>query len=78
MMLHSLWNYNPLNNDEWGDSWNQENFSWFGQTDRTPAALAKAAKEGPDALLNVGARTLDAVEVCSILSPSFPCPTTGG
>lgn len=69
--MRSLWNYNPLNNDDWGDSWNQENFSWFGQTHRTPARLAAAALEGEDALLNVGARALDAVEVRLLPSSSF-------
>ena len=57
----SLWTYNPLNNDEWGDSWNGENFSWFSTTDVTRAALDSA--EGEDARLNVGARVLNAVEV---------------
>lgn len=27
----SLWNYNPDNNDQTGDGWNGENFSWFSR-----------------------------------------------
>lgn len=60
----SLWTYNPLNNDTWGDSWNGENFSWFSMSDRTEEALERAEKEGgEEARLNVGARALDAVQV---------------
>ncbi|KAL8276134.1 hypothetical protein RQP46_011465 [Phenoliferia psychrophenolica] len=69
LVSFNLWNYNPLNNDRWGDSWNQENFSWFGQTGRTPEALAEASTRGPDAVLNVGARTLDAVEASPLPFP---------
>ncbi|GAA5872896.1 hypothetical protein JCM1840_005882 [Sporobolomyces johnsonii] len=65
----NLWNYNPLNDDTWGDSWNGENFSWFSTSDVTPAALEaaerRAKEEGEDvemARFNVGARVLDAVE----------------
>jgi hypothetical protein len=63
--LHaSLWNYNPENDDSYGDDWNGENFSWFsnlrsghqstssGQT----LVLAQHAKE-----LDLGGRILDAV-----------------
>lgn len=72
----SLWNYNPLNTDEWGDSWNNESFSWFSTSAVTEERLERAAKlaaeEGEDetmAMLNVGARILDAIEVgCSIKS----------
>ncbi|GAA6062034.1 hypothetical protein JCM10212_005467 [Sporobolomyces blumeae] len=66
---YNLWNYNPLNTDEWGDSWNGENFSWFSSSDVTEARLAdasrRAVERGDDegmARLNVGARVLDAVE----------------
>ncbi|GAA5959872.1 hypothetical protein JCM21900_005989 [Sporobolomyces salmonicolor] len=65
----NLWNYNPLNDDTWGDSWNGENFSWFSTSDVTPAVLKaaerRAKEEGEDvemARFNVGARVLDAVE----------------
>ncbi|KAI5480839.1 glycoside hydrolase family 5 protein [Pseudohyphozyma bogoriensis] len=63
LVSFNLWNYNPLNNDEWGDSWNSENFSWFSLSDVTKDALDHALKTGgEDARLNVGARVLDAVE----------------
>jgi hypothetical protein len=62
----SLWTYNPINNDTWGDSWNGENFSWFSLSDRTPEAMA-AVRDRPEwEQLNVGARVLDAVEVRSL------------
>lgn len=70
----SLWNYNALNNDEWGDSWNGENFSWFSQSDVTPEALKAAEDGGEAARLNVGARALDAVQVRLSRSPSLTSP----
>lgn len=63
---YSLWTYNPINNDTWGDSWNGENFSWFSLSDRTPEALAAVRDEPEWQQLNVGARVLDAVEVSSL------------
>ncbi|KIJ34283.1 glycoside hydrolase family 5 protein [Sphaerobolus stellatus SS14] len=33
----TLWNYNPDNVDDHGDSWNGENFSWFGMSHRRSA-----------------------------------------
>ncbi|GAA5943957.1 uncharacterized protein JCM15063_006127 [Sporobolomyces koalae] len=66
---YNLWNYNPLNTDEWGDSWNGENFSWYSATDATPDRIKiaedDALRSGEDpamAKLNVGARVLDAIE----------------
>ncbi|TNY21435.1 cytoplasmic protein [Rhodotorula diobovata] len=67
----NLWNYNPLNNDEWGDSWNGENFSWFSLSDVSPAALKAAEDGGEAARLNVGARVLDAVQ------RPYACKTAG-
>lgn len=63
---YSLWTYNPINNDTWGDSWNGENFSWFSLSDRTPEALAAVRDEPEWQQLNVCARVLDAVEVSSL------------
>ncbi|SCZ96082.1 BZ3500_MvSof-1268-A1-R1_Chr8-1g09992 [Microbotryum saponariae] len=60
LISFNLWNYNPLNTDQWGDSWNAENFSWFSQSDMTRAKFNAAKSE--DERLNVGARVLDAVE----------------
>ncbi|KAM0749528.1 glycoside hydrolase [Meredithblackwellia eburnea MCA 4105] len=78
----NLWNYNPLNNDEWGDSWNSENFCWYSESDRTPAALKAVEGKGEDERLNVGARVLNAVErpyACKVagipLSTSFEMTT---
>ncbi|GAA6017473.1 hypothetical protein JCM11491_006836 [Sporobolomyces phaffii] len=66
---YNFWNYNPLNTDEWGDSWNGENFSWYSTSgvteERLEAAGKHAAERGEDevmAMLNVGARILDAIE----------------
>ncbi|GAA5851965.1 hypothetical protein JCM8547_000111 [Rhodosporidiobolus lusitaniae] len=68
----NLWTYNPLNDNEWGDAWNGENFSWFSSSDRTDTALEQAEKEGgEEARLNVGARCLDAVE------RPYACKTAG-
>ncbi|GAA6010167.1 hypothetical protein JCM10207_005648 [Rhodosporidiobolus poonsookiae] len=68
----NIWTYNPLNNDEWGDSWNGENFSWFSLSDVTPEKLEQAEREGGEqARLNVGARALDAVE------RPYACKTAG-
>ncbi|KDE05055.1 hypothetical protein, variant [Microbotryum lychnidis-dioicae p1A1 Lamole] len=60
LISFNLWNYNPLNTDQWGDSWNAENFSWFSQSDMTRVKFDAAKSE--DERLNVGARVLDAIE----------------
>ncbi|BGP11918.1 hypothetical protein JCM10049v2_007838 [Rhodotorula toruloides] len=67
----NLWTYNPLNNDEWGDSWNGENFSWFSLSDVTPQALKAGEDGGEEAWLNVGARVLDAIQ------RPYACKTAG-
>lgn len=72
----SLWTYNPLNNDQWGDSWNGENFSWFSLSDVTPQTLAAAEDGGEEARLNVGARVLDAVQVRCEASRGAACLLT--
>ncbi|GAA5899696.1 uncharacterized protein JCM6883_005961 [Sporobolomyces salmoneus] len=66
---YNFWNYNPLNTDQWGDSWNNENFSWFSTSavseERLEEAKKLAGEQGEDAemaVLNVGARILDAIE----------------
>jgi hypothetical protein len=83
-----LWNYNPLNSDQHGDSWNEENFSWFSSSDVTEERLEAASKlaveHGEDetmAMLNIGARILDAIEVSNPFSfftrfPSRPQSST--
>ena len=49
-LLHSmLWNYTPDNDNEWGDQWNQEDFSVFSvdqQTDPTDIQSGGRAVEG--------------------------------
>ena len=57
-LVRSLWNYNPENDDIYGDFWNAENFSWFSnQRARKPSAsLAQT-----DATLDEGARILESV-----------------
>ncbi|KAJ7243602.1 glycoside hydrolase [Mycena haematopus] len=35
----TLWNYNSYNDDERGDSWNGENFSWFSRRRALPPSL---------------------------------------
>lgn len=72
--LCSLWTYNPINNDTWGDSWNGENFSWFSLSDRTPEALAAVRDEPEWKQLNVGTRVLDAIEVSPLRSLTDSVP----
>lgn len=55
MIAYTLWNYNPLNNDEYGDSWNFENFSIFNAGKTESDTLKVHA--GP----YIGGRALDAV-----------------
>jgi hypothetical protein len=54
---HSLWNYNPDNDDVRGDNWNGENFSWFSRA----RAECSASLAQTDARLDAGARILRAV-----------------
>jgi len=39
LLSFTLWNYNPDNTDEHGDSWCGENFSWFGNAHRRSQKL---------------------------------------
>ncbi|VDB96739.1 unnamed protein product [Peniophora sp. CBMAI 1063] len=55
----TLWNYNPDNDDERGDDWNGENFSWFSQSRASPEAR-NALEQSSDAL-DKGGRILEAV-----------------
>ncbi|KAF7319648.1 Glycoside hydrolase family 5 protein [Mycena chlorophos] len=55
----TLWNYNPYNDDEAGDSWNGENFSWFSKRRALPASLLYFEQDAPS--LDQGARILNAV-----------------
>ncbi|KAF7343271.1 Glycoside hydrolase family 5 protein [Mycena venus] len=54
-----LWNYNPYNDDERGDSWNGENFSWFSRRRALPASLLYYEQDAPS--LDQGGRILSAV-----------------
>ncbi|KAJ6588126.1 glycoside hydrolase family 5 protein [Mycena capillaripes] len=55
----ALWNYNPFNDDQRGDSWNGENFSWFSRRRALPASLLYFEQDAPS--LDQGARILPAV-----------------
>ena len=57
ILLYSLWNYNPDNDDARGDSWNGENFSWFSNS----RAHVRSALAQDGEVLDAGARILDAV-----------------
>lgn len=59
MTIRSLWNYNPANNDQDGDDWNGENFSWFSGGRGLPASLLYYEQSSPS--LDNGARILPAV-----------------
>ena len=69
LSIHSLWNYNPDNDDAHGDHWNGENFSWFSQRRSLPASFLNLTQTS--ATLDNGARILDAV-----VRP-FPAKTAG-
>ncbi|KAJ7291517.1 glycoside hydrolase superfamily [Mycena rebaudengoi] len=55
----TLWNYNPYNDDERGDFWNGENFSWFSRRRALPASLLYFEQDSVS--LDQGARILPAV-----------------
>ncbi|KAG5635943.1 hypothetical protein H0H81_009592 [Sphagnurus paluster] len=55
----TLWNYNPSNNDQTGDDWNGENFSWFSGKRALPPSLLYYEQDAPS--LDNGARILPAV-----------------
>ena len=56
----SLWNYNQDNEDEIGDDWCGENFSWFSNSRARPVAKAASLAQ-TDASLDQGGRILRAV-----------------
>lgn len=56
---HSLWNYNPDNDDHTGDDWNGENFSWFSQKRALPSSWLDHNQTSPT--LDNGGRILRAV-----------------
>ena len=58
-LTHSLWNYNPNNDDTHGDHWNGENFSWFSQRRSLPASFLNLVQTS--ATLDNGGRLLDGV-----------------
>jgi len=64
-----LWNYNPYNNDQQGDDWNGENFSWFSRRRALPPSLLYYEQDAPS--LDNGARILPA-----IVRP-YPAKTAG-
>ncbi|KAJ7590950.1 cytoplasmic protein [Mycena floridula] len=55
----TLWNYNPANNDQDGDNWNGENFSWFSGSRALPASLLDYDQTA--VTLDNGGRILSAV-----------------
>ncbi|KAJ7672413.1 glycoside hydrolase [Mycena polygramma] len=55
----TLWNYNPFNDDQSGDFWNGENFSWFSKRRALPASLLYFEQDAPS--LDQGGRILSAV-----------------
>ncbi|KAF9457906.1 glycoside hydrolase [Collybia nuda] len=65
----TLWNYNPHNNDQVGDDWNGENFSWFSRRRALPPSLLYYEQDAPS--LDNGARILPA-----IVRP-YPAKTAG-
>jgi hypothetical protein len=54
-----LWNYNPYNDDQKGDDWNGENFSWFSRQRALPSSLLYYEQTAPS--LDGGGRILPAV-----------------
>ncbi|KAH9474389.1 Ergosteryl-beta-glucosidase [Psilocybe cubensis] len=55
----TLWNYNPDNDDERGDDWNGENFSWFSSKRALPKSVLYYEQDAPS--LDNGGRILPAV-----------------
>lgn len=61
MVGFNLWTYSPANEDEIGDDWNNENFSWYGDKHKRRAmARARGAADalGDDGTLDLGAKLL--------------------
>ncbi|GLB44062.1 putative cellulase (glycosyl hydrolase family 5) [Lyophyllum shimeji] len=55
----TLWTYNPSNNDQIGNDWNGENFSWFSSKRALPPSLLYYDQDAPS--LDNGGRILPAV-----------------
>lgn len=55
----TLWNYNPYNDDEAGDDWNGENFSWFSRNRALPPSLLYYDQDAPS--LDNGGRILSSI-----------------
>ncbi|GLB43995.1 putative tyrosine recombinase [Lyophyllum shimeji] len=55
----TLWTYNPSNNDQIGDDWNGENFSWFSSKRALPRSLLYYDQDAPS--VDNGGRILPAV-----------------
>jgi hypothetical protein len=64
-----LWNYNPDNDDQRGDDWNGENFSWFSKRRALPSSLLDYEQSSPT--LDNGGRILR-----SVVRP-YPAKTAG-
>ncbi|KAF8802051.1 glycoside hydrolase family 5 protein [Phlegmacium glaucopus] len=65
----TLWNYNPYNDDQKGDDWNGENFSWFSRRRALPPSLLYYDQDSPT--LDNGGRILP-----SVVRP-YPAKTAG-
>ncbi|KAF8953065.1 glycoside hydrolase family 5 protein [Flammula alnicola] len=55
----TLWNYNSYNDDQRGDDWNGENFSWFSRKRALPPSLLYYEQDAPS--LDNGGRILPAI-----------------
>ena len=64
-----LWNYNPFNDDQKGDDWNGENFSWFSRQRALPSSLLYYEQDA--VTLDNGGRILP-----SVVRP-YPAKTAG-
>ena len=69
MIVPRLWSYNPYNDDQKGDDWNGENFSWFSRKRALPPSLLYYEQDSPT--LDNGGRILPA-----IVRP-YPAKTAG-
>ncbi|KAI0783200.1 glycoside hydrolase family 5 protein [Abortiporus biennis] len=54
MVGFTLWNYNPSNDDQAGDDWNGENFSWFSNRRALPPSLLTLSDQTSPTLDNGG------------------------
>ena len=69
IIILRLWSYNPDNDDQKGDDWNGENFSWFSRKRALPSSLLYYEQDSPT--LDNGGRILPA-----IVRP-YPAKTAG-